>query len=215
MVGAALLLVLAGPVPAHHSDWYRGRLDREQLELELSQHQGTLEGSFALSGSSERRLVVGTITADRRFALATRDGGAAVRFEGFVGIEGELMGTWSSGMPSAAKRGVELVPVSSAPPVGALEAWQREWRESGGGQGIIDVIALPGGYVRASGSTVVGTGEAAHTGDFLGLAVVKDGTARLVDEACEVTFVLKGRALQVADNGQCGGIGVSFSGAYR
>lgn len=52
-------------------------------------------------------------------------------------------------------------------------------------------------------------------GDFAISGKPKNGTVTAKDNPCEVSVRLVGDYLTVADNGACGGMGVSFSGIYR
>jgi hypothetical protein len=52
-------------------------------------------------------------------------------------------------------------------------------------------------------------------GDVSGSATVKGAAAVFADEVCVLNLKLIGTWLAAADNGDCGGLNVSFTGVYR
>jgi hypothetical protein len=53
-----------------------------------------------------------------------------------------------------------------------------------------------------------------HFGSFGGTALPNGATAEIEDDSCKVSMLLFGRYLVVHDNGECGGMNVSFTGVY-
>jgi hypothetical protein len=116
---------------------------------------------------------------------------------------------------------LKALPVDASPP---LKAWVGRWREGD------DVVRLT-----AKGSALTVDGQAwwpsAHpstrqfpggpnTGDLSGTATPRGATVTFADDAsdpqaCKATLRLVGADLVVADNQNCGGMNVSFSGVYR
>lgn len=115
---------------------------------------------------------------------------------------------------------LKTLPVDAAPP---LKAWVGRWKQYD------DTI-----HLAAKGTALSASGDAywpsAHpsarqypggpnVGDFSGTAQPKGQTVTFADssdpQACTVTLRLVGDALVVADNQNCGGMNVSFTGVYR
>ncbi len=115
---------------------------------------------------------------------------------------------------------LKALDVDASPP---LKAWIGRWRDGD------NAIRLT-----AKGSALVASGDAywpsAHpsrrdypggpnVGDLSGTATPKGNLVVFADasdpQACSATLRLIGDALVVADNQQCGGMNVSFSGVYR
>ena len=106
------------------------------------------------------------------------------------------------------------LPVDASPP---LKAWVGAWRQYD------DKIELT-----AKGASLVVSGEAywpsahaanANEGDLSGTATPKGAVVVFADssdpDACRATLRLVGDVLVAADNQNCGGMNVSFSGVYR
>jgi hypothetical protein len=117
---------------------------------------------------------------------------------------------WTSGwLPTAA-----LTPVARR--TGTRDAdWLGTWRHPGGP---ITITRAPDGRLHVEGGISVPTARNFHTGDFAADVTPRDDRLDVVDQGdagCRVRLERFGPSLAVADNGGCGGAGVSFLGLYR
>jgi hypothetical protein len=116
---------------------------------------------------------------------------------------------------------LKALPVDTAPP---LKAWVGRWRE---GDDVIRLTAKGAALTVAGGaywpSAHPSRGQfpgGPNTGDLSGTATPRGTAVTFADDptdpqACTATLRLIGDDLVAADNQNCGGMNVSFSGVYR
>ncbi|UVK36989.1 hypothetical protein LHFGNBLO_003973 [Mesorhizobium sp. AR10] len=117
------------------------------------------------------------------------------------------------------------LPAASIKPVTAAPHWIGTWKRDTSAE--IDITLKAHNKAEVSGSATHGTGAATHEGSIGGVIDRKqavqgfatDGDKQVAYEAageydCAVKLRQLGRYLFVADNRNCGGANVSFSGVY-
>jgi hypothetical protein len=126
------------------------------------------------------------------------------------------------------RRGIETtgwLPRESLRVEATKPRWIGRWKRYDSAE--IEITAGAGGKVRVSGSASWGSGAATHEGSIDGTidpaqpvqGFANDGDSQVPYEAagrydCAVRLSQLGRYLFVADNHNCGGANVSFSGVY-
>lgn len=137
------------------------------------------------------------------------------RLGGFVCVDYDSgKGDRAGWLPADA---VEPAPLASDP-----AAWLGDWKRAGAD---ITIEKTKDG-LEATGEATFGAQDpdkvkrgAVHFGSFSGPLFLKDGQAILVDgsdiSACNLRLARSGPFLFLRDNGNCGGLNVSFSGLYR
>ena len=109
-------------------------------------------------------------------------------------------------MPASA---IEPIPAPPAKPSSWLGSWGYDDAE-------IDIRAgSQPGRLKASGNATYGHGQAIHDGGFDAEAVIEGDRITFDDDICRVSMRIIGPYLVAADNMQCGGVNVTFSGVYR
>jgi hypothetical protein len=111
-----------------------------------------------------------------------------------------------------------IQPVPTPPATAA--AWRGDWTCDAAH---IEVTAgTRPGHIRANGIALWGTHDpervrigGINTGEFAGEATIAGDRALFTEDDCRVSVRLIGPYLVAADNLQCGGVNVSFSGVYR
>ena len=108
-------------------------------------------------------------------------------------------------------------------PTATLAAWRGHWRRDD--EASVDVgLGAKRGTVKFDGEALYGSHDpdrvkrgAVNLGAFGGESAPVNGRVDLAadDDVCHVKMRLIGPYLAVVDNGQCGGMNVSFSGVYR
>jgi hypothetical protein len=112
---------------------------------------------------------------------------------------------------------IEPAPLATDP-----AQWLGDWKRA---KADISIAKARDGFV-AQGEATFGALDpekikrgAVHTGAFAGPLIFRDSQATLVDasavSACALRLARAGDFLFVRDNGDCGGLNVSFSGVYR
>lgn len=111
------------------------------------------------------------------------------------------------------------LPVPASPP---LSAWVGHWAN---GDDTIDLTAKAGGLTADGSAWWPAANPPAsqfpggpNTGDLSGTAKPNGAKVVFADSdpsGCSATLTLVGTYLSVADNGNCGGMNVSFSGVYQ
>lgn len=89
-----------------------------------------------------------------------------------------------------------------------------------GGDAAIEILLLNDGNIRIKGSAVwVMSTSNVHTGEFEGVASLKDGIAVYksgsTDSDCKVIIKFIKDGIEVEDNLNCGGLNVTFTGDYK
>lgn len=93
-----------------------------------------------------------------------------------------------------------------------LQRWEGTWIQSGAE---IKLKVL-GSQISADGTAAWGTGASTRVGDFSGVATpIGDRVSFGTRQTCFVEVRLQVQNLVVEDNGSCGGLNVSFNGAYQ
>ncbi len=136
-------------------------------------------------------------------------------------VRGNSMCVWytpAKGSPTVGwMRSEDLTIEASVAKVG-LTAWLGEWTY---GENTINFTNNKlAGWLNVTGSAVwKGVGDNVHVGELDGRAEPRNGSLVFSDGAdefdCRATMRLVGGFLVVADNLQCGGMNVTFSGVYR
>ncbi len=117
------------------------------------------------------------------------------------------------------------LPAASVKPFKAPVNWIGKWKASTYAE--LDIVAKPRGMININGSATYGEGDAVHEGDIdADLGAGQDTAAFVIDgdkqlpyakasaDNCAVLMRQIGPYLAVADNINCGGANVTFSGLY-
>jgi len=127
--------------------------------------------------------------------------------------------TDTTGRPTEGWLSRSLIQPIPTPPV-TPAAWRGYWTVD---TAHIEITAgRRPGRIRAEGGALWGTHDpdrvrigGINTGEFAGEAAITRDHALFADDDCRVSVRLIGPYLVAADNLQCGGLNVSFSGVYR
>jgi len=106
---------------------------------------------------------------------------------------------------------LELSETDASPPAAR---WLGEWELHSNGLTIRR--GTKAGELRVEGSAVWhGIGDNVHVGEVNASAAPDGNTLTLEDDICKLTLRLVGDFLVADDNGDCGGVNVTFDGVYR
>lgn len=106
---------------------------------------------------------------------------------------------------------LELSAADASPPA---SRWLGEWELHSNGLTISR--GTKAGELRVEGSaTWHGLGDNVHVGEVNASAAPDGHTLTLEDDICKITLRLVGDFLVADDNGDCGGVNVTFDGVYR
>jgi hypothetical protein len=161
-------------------------------------HDGEVDGCPAMTAKCRRRayLVGGDV-----LLVGARHGDLIDAV--FTSPEGRSTEGW---LPVGA---IEPIPT----PAVKLSSWLGSW---GDGDAEIDISAgSQPGRLKASGTATYGHGNAIHDGGFEAEAVMEGDRVTFNDDDCRVSVRIIGPYLVAADNLDCGGVNVTFSGTYR
>ena len=121
----------------------------------------------------------------------------------FVPPQGRATEGW---VPATA---IRTIPTPAVKPSSWLGSWGYDDAE-------IDISAgSQPGRLKASGTATYGHGDAIHDGGFEAEAVMEGDRVTFNDDDCRVSMRIIGPYLVAADNLDCGGLNVTFSGTYR
>jgi hypothetical protein len=98
--------------------------------------------------------------------------------------------------------------------------WVGTWRQGQRyvGGGLVEIKLNGGRKLHVDAGILVPTARDFNNGDFQGDATLEGDTLSFADEyddGCRVRMQRIGPWLLIADNGVCGGTGVTFTGLYR
>ena len=154
------------------------------------------------------------VTGDLVLVGQTRGPFTCVTYQSTIDRKPIFTSGW---LPSAA-----LTPVSPSP-APRMEDWIGSWDQHYAG---IEIKRGPGGRLKIEGEAAVKGAQDVHTGVIDAqtmpakdnIAFYDDGKLPFEtqdDSACRVRMQRIGPWLVVVDNGQCGGVGVTFTGFYH
>lgn len=93
-----------------------------------------------------------------------------------------------------------------------LDAWAGEWTAW---DNSLDIAVAADQTLTVSGIAIWGDGPAPRTGEVNGSTTPSDNGALVKDGSCQVKLTLVDQWLVADDNGECGGMNVTFTGVYR
>ncbi|MEW6125664.1 MAG: hypothetical protein AB1757_01260 [Acidobacteriota bacterium] len=228
------LVGLTWAAPLQGERAFTGTINKTlRIKMTLAQDGQRLSGSYYYERVGKAIVLNGTVSG-QQFTLKEFDesGKPTGTFKGRFVTASSIEGIWtnadgSKSFPFAlTASGSETTPVNSAPASGIDGRYERldaEGRIEKVSGAEINVKALANGMAQIEGEAVlvidarrgnVRTGNVSGTFNLSGnKLLIKEGD----DEySCKMTIVFGAGKLEVTeDNGQCGGLGVSFIGDYK